>query len=178
MTKKLLDTVFDGPVGRRTFLKGAAATAALPALGALGGTAAAQEAVVLSYCAWTPGDPEMVAAFMKAYPNIKINYQNVGQGGPHYQKLRDALTAGTGIPDVAQMEFNSIPSFKALNALADMGQYGANDIKDKFVDWTWKAASDGDKVYGIPWDSGPMGLLYRDDVFTKSNITPPETWDD
>src|SRR5689334_7492312 len=107
MTKKL-DTVFDAPVGRRTFLKGAAATAALPALGALGGTAAAQEAVELTYWAWTPGDPEMVAAFMKAYPNIKINYQNVGQGGPHYQKLRDALTAGSGIPDVAQMEFNSI----------------------------------------------------------------------
>ena len=179
MTKKLLDTVFDAPVGRRTFLKGAAATAALPALGALGGTAVAQEAVELTYWAWTPGDPEMVAAFMKAYPNIKINYQNVGQGGPHYQKLRDALTAGSGIPDVAQMEFNSIPSFKALNALADMGTAGANDIKDKFVDWTWKSVSDGDKVYGIPWDSGPMGLLYREDVFSKSGLSAaPETWDE
>ena len=162
---------------RRTFLKGTAATAALPAIGAFG-TASAQEAVELTYWAWTPGNQDMVDAFMKAFPNIKVNYQNVGQGGPHYQKLRDALTAGTGIPDVAQMEFNSIPSFKALNALADMGTAGANDIKDKFVDWTWKSVSDGDKVYGIPWDSGPMGLLYRDDVFSKSNITPPETWDE
>lgn len=174
MTKRL-----DLPkLNRRTFLQGTAATAALPALGALGGTAAAQEAVELTYWAWTPGNQDMVDAFMKAFPNIKVNYQNVGQGGPHYQKLRDALTAGTGIPDVAQMEFNSIPSFKALNALADMGAAGANDIKDKFVDWTWKSISDGDKVYGIPWDSGPMGLLYRDDVFSKSNISPPETWDE
>ena len=93
-------------------------------------------------------------------------------------KLRDALKAGTGLPDVAQMEFNSIPSFHALNALADMGTAGANDVKDKFVDWTWKSASDGDKVYGIPWDSGPMGLLYRDDIFSASGITAPETWDD
>jgi len=172
------DKFLGTPFGRRSFLKGAAATAALPALGALSGPAAAQDAVELTYWAWTPGDPEMVAAFMKAFPNIKINYQNVGQGAPHYQKLRDALTAGTGLPDVAQMEFNSIPSFKALNALADMGAAGANDIKDKFVDWTWKSASDGDKVYGIPWDSGPMGLLYRQDVFDASKLTVPATWDD
>ena len=161
---------------RRSVLQAGAALGAASALG--GGVARADDVVELTYWAWTPGDPDMVAAFMKAFPNIKINYQNVGQGGPHYQKLRDALTAGTGIPDVAQMEFNSIPSFRALNALADMGAAGANSIKDKFVDWTWKAASDGDKVYGIPWDSGPMGLLYREDVYAKSKVAPPETWDD
>ena len=67
------DDTLRKPLGRRSFLKGAAATAALPALGALGGTAAAQETVELTYWAWTPGDPEMVAAFMKEFPNIKIN---------------------------------------------------------------------------------------------------------
>ena len=46
-----------------------------------------------------------------------------------------------------------------------MGAAGANAVKDRFIDWTWKSVSDGDKVYGIPWDSGPMGLLYRDDIF-------------
>ena len=51
-------------------------------------------------------------------------------------------------------------------------------MKDKFVDWTWKSASDGDAVYGIPWDSGPMGLLYRDDIFTRERPRAcPETWD-
>ena len=94
---------------------------------------------------------------MEKYPNIKVKYENVGQGAPHYVKLRDALKAGTGLPDVAQMEFNSIASFRALNALEDMGIAGANDVKAGFVDWTWKSASDGDKVYGIPWDFGPDG---------------------
>ena len=49
---------------------------------------------------------------MEKYPNIKVKYENVGQGAPHYVKLRDALKAGTGLPDVAQMEFNSIASFR------------------------------------------------------------------
>jgi multiple sugar transport system substrate-binding protein len=164
---------------RRRFLQVAGASLAAPAFAALpAGVARADDVANLTLWAWTPGTQDVVNMFEKKYPNIKVNLQNVGQGAPHYVKLRDAIKAGTGLPDVAQMEFNSIPSFKALKALADMGENGANDVKDKFVDWTWKAASDGDKVYGIPWDSGPMGLLYRQDVFDDNKLTVPETWDD
>ena len=161
---------------RRDFLKvtGAGlAAAALPGIPA----ALAQDAVELTFWAWCPGSLEMSQKFMEKYPNIKVKYENVGQGAPHYVKLRDALKAGTGLPDVAQMEFNSIASFRALEALEDMGTVGANDVKGGFVDWTWKSASDGDQVFGIPWDSGPMGLLYRDDIFSASGIAVPETWD-
>ena len=52
-------------------------------------------------------------------PNIKVKIENQGGGKPHYDKLRNAIQAGSGLPDVAQMEFNSIPSFRALQALAD-----------------------------------------------------------
>jgi multiple sugar transport system substrate-binding protein len=169
-----------GSVGldRRRFLQAAGATLAAPALGSLAALPArAQETVNLTFWAWTPGTQQAIDMFQKKYPYINVNLQNVGQGPPHYVKLRDAIKAGTGLPDVAQMEFNSIPSFKALQVLADLGANGANSVKDKFVDWTWKAASEGDKVYGIPWDSGPMGLLYREDVFSANKLTVPDTWD-
>jgi len=163
---------------RRRFLQAAGATLAAPALASIPASVArADDTVNLTFWAWTPGTQDVVNMFQAKYPNIKVNLQNVGQGAPHYVKLRDAIKAGTGLPDVAQMEFNSIPSFKALQALADMGANGANDSKDKFVDWTWKSASDGDKVYGIPWDSGPMGLLYREDVLGDAKIDVPATWD-
>ncbi|MBM7048997.1 MULTISPECIES: hypothetical protein [Rhizobium] len=70
-------------------------------------------------------------------------------------KLRNAIQAGTGLPDVAQMEFNSLLSFRQLGARADIGP-DVSAAKEKFIDWTWKSVSDGDKVYGAPWDSGPM----------------------
>jgi len=172
-------SILGAGLDRRRFLQVAGASLAAPALATLpAGVARADDVVNLTFWAWTPGTQDVVNMFEKKYPNIKVNLQNVGQGAPHYVKLRDAIKAGTGLPDVAQMEFNSIPSFKALKALADMGTSGANDVKDKFVDWTWKAASDGDKVYGIPWDSGPMGLLYRKDVFDDNKLTVPETWDE
>ena len=159
-------------LGRRDFLKATGAGLAAAAL-PMAPAAFAQDPVELTFWAWCPGSAEMSAKFSEKYPHITVKHENVGQGGPHYVKLRDALKAGSGLPDVAQMEFNSIPSFRALNALADMGATGANEVKDKFVDWTWKSVSDGDAVYGIPWDSGPMGLLYRDDIFTANNIGVP-----
>ncbi len=171
-------TFLGAGIGRRSFLKAAGATLAAPALASLPASVArADDTVNLTFWAWTPGTDDAVAMFEKKFPNIKINHQNVGQGGPHYQKLRDAIQAGTGLPDVAQMEFNSIPSFKALKALADMGSSGANDFKSAFVDWTWSSVSDGNSVYGIPWDSGPMGLLYREDVLGDAKIDVPATWD-
>ncbi len=163
-------------MGRRDFLKVAAASAALPIIGS--SPAAAQDVVNLTFWAWAPGSDEIAKKFEAKYPNVKVKVENVGQGGPHYVKLRNAITAGTGLPDVAQMEFNSVSSFKALNVLADMGGAGANAIKDKFIDWTWKSVSDGDKVYGIPWDTGPMGLLYRSDIFDANKVAVPETWAD
>lgn len=163
-------------LGRRDFLKTAAAGAALPVLGSL--PAFGQDVVNLTCWAWAPGTDLMAKKFEEKFPNIKVKVENVGQGPPHYVKLRNAITAGTGLPDVAQVEFNSVSSFKALNVLADMGATGANAVKDRFIDWTWKSVSDGDKVYGIPWDSGPMGLLYRADIFDEHKLTVPETWAD
>ena len=34
--------------------------------------------------------------FTTKYPKIKVNVVNVGQGAPHYQKLRTAIQSGQG----------------------------------------------------------------------------------
>jgi multiple sugar transport system substrate-binding protein len=132
----------------------------------------------ITFWAWTPKVQQEIALFTAAYPNIKINYVNAGQGAPEYTKLRTALKAGKGVPDAVQIEFQYIPTFSLQDNLLDMGRYGADAVKSGFVDWTWKQAAPGGKVYGIPWDSGPMGLLYREDIFAKYKIKPPTTWND
>ena len=103
---------------------------------------------------------------------------NAGQGLDEYTKLRTALKAGTGAPDVVQIEYSYIPTFTITKNLLDLAPYGANDLKNDFVDWTWKQVSDGDKVYAIPQDTGPLGMLYRKDVFDKYKIKVPTTWDE
>jgi len=65
----------------------------------------------LTFWTWVPDIQNQVKLFTTKYPKIKVNLVNVGQGAPHYQKLRTAIQAGQGAPDVAQVEFQFINSF-------------------------------------------------------------------
>ena len=138
---------------------------------------AMQTPTELTFWTWVPDIQKEVALFQRKYPAIKVNVVNAGQGQPHYQKLRTALTAGSGAPDVAQLEFQNIPTFTLTNDLLDLRPYGAGALKDRFVDWTWGQVTGQDgQVWAIPQDTGPMGMLYRQDIFDKHGITPPKTW--
>jgi multiple sugar transport system substrate-binding protein len=69
-----------------------------------------------------------------------------------------------------------LPTFELTGNLVDLSQYGANDIKNDYVPWTWSQVTQGSKVYAILQDSGPMGLLYRKDIFDKYHLAVPQTW--
>ena len=131
----------------------------------------------LTFWTWVPNIAQEVALFQKKYPNIKVNVINAGQGLDQYTKLRTALKAGKGAPDVVQIEYSYVPTFTITKDLLDLAPYGANDIRDDFVDWTWKQVSDGDAVYAIPQDTGPLGMLYHKDVFDRYGLTVPRTWE-
>jgi multiple sugar transport system substrate-binding protein len=135
--------------------------------------------ITLEFWSWVGGLDNTVKDFEKAYPNIKIHVNNVGGGPAEYQKLQTALKAGSGAPDVAQIEYMFLPSFIVTDGLADMAQYGANDVKQYFVPWTWGQVSpDGKTVYGIPQDSGPFALIYNKKIFDQYGLSVPTTWDE
>lgn len=133
----------------------------------------------LTFWTWVPNIEDEVALFEEKYPEIDVKVENVGQGLPHYQKLRSALEAGEGAPDVAQIEYQHIPSFVLSEALLDLAPYGADELADDYVGWAWNQVSPGDEVWSIPQDVGPMGNLYREDLLSQAGITEaPETWDE
>src|ERR1039458_2780785 len=78
----------------------------------------------LTFWTWVPNITNEVALFQAKYPAIHVNVVNVGQGAAHYQKLRTAIKAGTGGPDVVQIEFQYLPSFTQGGDLLNMGSYG------------------------------------------------------
>ena len=99
--------------------------------------------------------------FEKQYPEIDVTVENVGQGLDHYSKVRTASQAGTGGPDVVQLEYQFISSFAQTGELLDLTPYGAADLASQYVPWVWKQVLSDDQVLAIPQDSGPMGNLYR-----------------
>jgi multiple sugar transport system substrate-binding protein len=74
------------------------------------------------------------------------------------------------------LEADRIPTFQAQDALVDLSDLGYEDVKENFSDGAWKDVSVGDGVYGAPVDGGPMGMIYRKDIFEQYGITPPTTW--
>ncbi len=133
----------------------------------------------LTFWTWVPDIQDEVDLFMAEYPEINVTVENVGQGLDHYTKVRTALQAGSGAPDVIQLEYQYISSFSVTGDLLDLAPYGASDLESEYVPWVWNQVVDGDKVYSIPQDSGPMGNLYREDILTAAGITePPATWAD
>ncbi|MFF4033828.1 ABC transporter substrate-binding protein [Streptomyces sviceus] len=133
----------------------------------------------LTFWTWVPDIQQEVALFEQKYPAIKVKVVNAGQGVTHYTKLRTALKAGSGAPDLAQIEYQAIPTFTITDSLLNLSPYGASALKDKFVDWTWGQVGGPDgEVWAIPQDTGPMGMLYRKDIFDRHGIEVPTTWDE
>jgi len=133
----------------------------------------------LTFWTWVPDIQKEVDLFTKKYPAIKVDVVNAGQGADHYTKLRTALKAGAGAPDLAQVEFQYIPTFSITKSLVDLRPYGADANRSKFVDWTWsQVTGPNGEIFAYPQDTGPLGMLYRADIFEKHKIDVPKTWDE
>jgi multiple sugar transport system substrate-binding protein len=178
------------------FLKAmAAATAAVLALAACGssddsstsssGDASVSEAAVqaaltkggnLTVWAWDGTIKDVVAGFQTKYPNVKVNLVNAGTGDKQYTAVQNAIAAGKGVPDVAQIEYYALPQFALAKSVAKLSGYGAAGLQSTFTPGPWNAVNFSGGVYGLPIDSGPMALFYNKAVFDKYGITVPTTW--
>lgn len=141
--------------------------------------AALEEGGELTYWTWTPSGEDQAAAFMKAYPNVKVNVVNAGTNTEEYTKLQNAIKAGSGAPDVAQIEYYAMPQFSMTDSLLDLSEYGFGELEDQYTPGPWGAVTEGDAVYGLPQDSGPMALFYNEAISKAAGIDEaPSTWEE
>ena len=135
-----------------------------------------KQAPVVTLWAWYPNMQKVVDNFNTQHDDVQVCWTNAGAGGDEYDKFQTAVAAGKGAPDVVMLEADRIPTFQAQDALVDLMDLGYEDVKSNFSEGAWKDVSVGDGVYGAPVDGGPMGMIYRKDIFDKYGITPPTTW--
>ncbi|HEY1324412.1 MAG TPA: hypothetical protein VGF32_29405, partial [Streptosporangiaceae bacterium] len=87
-----------------------AGPAASPSTSVLaGGSCRSGNATQITFWAWVPGIGRAVEAFNKSHPSICVTLEDVGAGNPEYVKITNALKAGSGAPDVAEVEFDELP---------------------------------------------------------------------
>ncbi|GAA3640281.1 sugar ABC transporter substrate-binding protein [Microbacterium awajiense] len=136
------------------------------------------DAPVVTLWAWYPNSETVVDNFNENNDDVQVCWTNAGAGGEEYDKLQTAISAGSGAPDVVMVEADRIAPFQAQGGLIDLTDLGYEDVKDNFSEGAWKDVSVGDAVYGAPIDGGPMGMIYRTDIFDQYGLTPPTTWDE
>ncbi|MET0784714.1 ABC transporter substrate-binding protein [Leifsonia flava] len=137
-----------------------------------------KDATQVSVWAWYPAFEDVVDLFNKNHDDVQICWTNAGQGNDEYTKFSTAIEAGSGAPDVIMLESEVLSSFSIRNALVDLTEFGADDVKADYTEGAWKDVSSGEAVYAIPVDGGPMGMLYRKDILDQYKIPVPTTWDE
>jgi len=138
--------------------------------------AALQTPTTLTWWAWAPQDKQLVTAFEKLYPKVKINLVNAGTGTTEYTKLQNDIKAGSGIPDIAQIEYYALPQFALGGSLANLSTDGLGSDQSQFSTGVWDSVNVNGELVGLPQDTGPMALFYNKTVFDKYGLTVPTTW--
>ncbi|MFF7333481.1 extracellular solute-binding protein [Streptomyces sp. NPDC008150] len=129
----------------------------------------------LTFWGWAPGYADAVKAYNASHPDSKVVYQAVQPGAKGgYQKMLNAVKAGNA-PCLAQVGYETLPSFAAQGALQDVTKYATAD-KGDYQEAAWKSVTLGGQVYGAPLDTGPMALFYNKEVFDSLGLKPPTTW--
>jgi lactose/L-arabinose transport system substrate-binding protein len=122
-------------------------------------------------------DEWLVPAFNKVYPNIKITTTPMAFDETH-DKIFTAIAAGSGAPDFATIVSDYVQKFIVQGGLVDMTDY-INKHKGEFPKYKLEMNADAKgRIYGVPFNSAPVGVWYRKDIFDKYGVKLPETWDD
>jgi multiple sugar transport system substrate-binding protein len=134
-------------------------------------------ATPVTFWGWVPGMYRMVDVFNQTHPNICVDFVTKVGGSGEYIPLLNALKAHSGAPDVAEIEFDVLPSFEVLHYVDNLAPYGAGKYAKDFVYWAWSEVSQKGAIWAMPMDGGSMGLLFDKTAAAKYGISsPPTTW--
>ena len=126
---------------------------------------------------------ETAKTFNEKYPKIKVTVQEFGGPIQLYEKAGVVLSSGQGLPDVMQIESDYMQTYAETypQRFLDLKSLAPSDIDEKVDPSKVPTSYDSEgRLVSIPWDSGPVVIYYREDLFRQAGINPDsiETYDD
>lgn len=119
--------------------------------------------------------------YLKDHPDVTVDVISMAQDDV-VQKLNTSLSSGTydGLPNVVLIEDYKIQGYLQSypGELKDL----SNKVdKSKFMDFKLNSMMQGDKLYGVPFDSGVASLFYRTDLIEQAGYKKEDmkdlTWE-
>ncbi|MGN6273821.1 MAG: ABC transporter substrate-binding protein [Protaetiibacter sp.] len=137
-----------------------------------GGSGNGDEKITLTITTFgTMGLDGLYDQYMADHPNITIKATNIDTGGNALTDWKTKQASG-GLPDIQSVEEGWLGSvMEVSDSFTDLRDYGADDIKDRWVDWKVKQATDPDgRIIGYGTDIGPQGLCYNGKLFEAAGL--------
>ena len=159
-----------------------------------------KEAITLNY--WSvenkgQGFTDLIVAFQKENPNIKINYQEISLKDFN-EKFLEAIAEEKG-PDIFSLPYDFFPQYKKwtvsmpsnvpIKKITAAGcdkmkeekkiisLYNLKKFKEDFFDVVGDALISEDKIQGVVLSLDSLALFYNKDILnSKRIISPPFTW--
>jgi N,N'-diacetylchitobiose transport system substrate-binding protein len=117
-----------------------------------------------------------IAEFNETYPNVTVNLERQQWDGL-VERLTNVLPTEDG-PDIFEVGNTQAQGFEAAGAMVDLSaskdDLGGDDLLDSLVE----AGTYDGKFYGVPLYAGARVVVYRTDLFEKSNLEIPTTLDE
>ncbi|UFU02123.1 extracellular solute-binding protein [Ruania suaedae] len=132
--------------------------------------------ITIDYWAWGTAQQPMVDAWNEANPDIQVVHTDAGGGGDSSAKLVTA-TRAENAPDVALVEYNTLPAMIVAGVAADISEY-TGDLEGEYAPGVWSQATFDGASYGVPQDAGPMAMTYNQARFDELGVEVPTTWEE
>ncbi|MBR8742948.1 ABC transporter substrate-binding protein [Nocardiopsis sp. MG754419] len=140
--------------------------------------AALEEGGDLVLWTWSTKFDRAVEAFEAEHPQVDVEIVNAGQSADQYTALQNAISAGENIPDLAMIEYFALPQLALSEQLESVNDWGLDTLEEEFTASSWSQMSYGGGTYGLPNNTGPLILVYNQEVFDSAGIEPPTTWEE
>lgn len=154
-------------------IAGAASLALVMTGCAASGSGTGSEKITLTVTTFgTMGLDGLYSQYEKANPNITIKATNIDTGGNALTDWKTKQAAGNGLPDVQAVEEGWLGQVMGVSdSFTDLRDFGANDIKDRWVSWKLGQATDPKgRIIGYGTDIGPEGLCYNSKLFAAAGL--------
>ena len=120
----------------------------------------------------TMGLDELYAQYEEANPHVTIEATNIDTGGNALTDWQTKQAAGAGLPDVQAVEEGWLSKvMQVSDSFTDLRDYGADDIKDRWVPWKVEQATDANgRIIGYGTDIGPQGVCFNGSLLEEAGM--------
>ena len=137
---------------------------------------------------WPGGSPTIEAAINKAKAEYEAAHEGVTidiatqSTADFYSSYTMALMNKDNFPDIAYVDHVFVQRLAYEGLIGNLSDYGADEVKDKFIDSLWSTTQFNGGTYALPMSANVLTVAYNKALLTKvlgkefTDADMPKNW--